>query len=147
MVSPMAGRLTPFIKGELMREWDLTACMAVAVMLAPLAILLGGNFVQTILGLGVALFIVGYALLSVMFPRHDSISLPLRLVLSAVLSLVMLALTGFFLKTVGVRIVETTAVLIVCALIIGLSVLAMLKRSTSSAGGHLPMARVIFERG
>ncbi len=120
------------LKTELRRSWDLTAIVAMSLLLALFIYLIPDNAGRIVLGLPFILFFPGYALIATLFPEKKSLDLIERIALSFGLSIAVAPLIGFGLNYTpfGIRLEPILWSLI--AFNIALSALGIWRRSTSS---------------
>jgi len=110
------------------RPYDLVLCIALALVLVALVLLVGDNLARQILGLIFILFLPGYAATAALFPENDQIDTIERIALSFGLSIAIVPLIGLGLNFTpwGIRLDPILAS--VSAFIVGASLVAWYRR-------------------
>jgi uncharacterized membrane protein len=106
---------------------DLTAIIALALLLVPLALLTEGPL-RIVLGLLFLLFFPGYVLIAALFPRRDSLDTIERVILSFAVSIAFVPLTGVALNYTTWGITSQSVVVTASVFIVLGSAVALYRR-------------------
>lgn len=120
------------VNSEMKRSWDLTAIIALSILLALFIYILPDFPARIVLGLPFILFFPGYALIGTLFPEKASLDLIERIALSFGLSIAVVPLIGFGLNYTPFGIRLDPILVSLTAFNIVMSVAALWRRQKSS---------------